>query len=675
MSFSILDKFKSLFMDQQPKDYHLWEEQRDVGKVSAKVQKGGEFLRELRGGSVIQPLMGFRKEIDQLQFTVLHMIPRWQQTEAGEVRKAIEGVRKQVEDISVRMADVHEQILKKSDSEQSDDQREQFDQAYVDIQGIRKTLRDELAALDDRKDLKIGEGSDFVDHGLKQGWVPDGEGKGGGTFQYQSEEEWENLKKRGVKQDLEPTAIPMKVVSEGANKVHLRDGQDLNKAQQRLGKERETSEKLRKDMNDTIKKRLKTDGPVAQGIVNNSDFAKKLAGLLKDPSIKPEDLLKDHPTGRINDKGEDIKEDGILKRIIGNIDGQGQFSKDDPTEVADGIEAISERIVKGDKLENEDANKIQQFISCFVDGLTEVNEKNKSAQDQFELLWPKLEKAFDLKEADKARLMERVQVYKKLAGGLADTEGSGKGTRKKFTREGKMTEGKNTIDDPEALIANDISGSMHSQFLAMEIAETLSGKMKDEKDNLIPPGFKSAGESVQIKEKDVLDARMIDALTMTAGGKHKGGKLDGKDRVMHTAYEMINGSQAITGLANKVSQATATEVMELLKDGKSFSQAMEEALPDEVFPWQLDSAATVNKRATSALEKASKEPVKQANTTADDPVFAAVKKLVDDVLWMATDLDGPSKDDVLKIREALEKKTEFTVALKDHFKQASFNWK
>ncbi len=115
--------------------------------------------------------------------------------------------------------------------------------------------------------------------------------------------------------------------------------------------------------------------------------------------------------------------------------------------------------------------------------------------------------------------------------------------------------------------------------------------------------------------------------------------------------------------------------MELLKDGKSFSQAMEEALPDQVFPWQLDSAATVNKRATSALEKASKEPVKQANTTADDPVFAAVKKLVDDVLWMATDLDGPSKDDVLKIREALEKKTEFTVALKDHFKQASFNWK
>ena len=263
MSFSILDKFKSLFMDEQPKDYHLWEEQRDVGKVSAKVQKGGEFLRELRGDSVIQPLMGFRKEIDQLQFTVLHMIPRWQQTEAGEVRKAIEGVRKQVEDISVRMADVHEQILKKSDSEQSDDQREQFDQAYVDIQGIRKTLRDELAALDDRKDLKIGEGSDFVDHGLKQGWVPDGEGKGGGTFQYQSEEEWENLKKRGVKQTLVGTQMQILLKDKkGDGKVHLQKGQDPVLGLQRLNTERETSRQLRGDMTDRVNKRLQQEGAV-----------------------------------------------------------------------------------------------------------------------------------------------------------------------------------------------------------------------------------------------------------------------------------------------------------------------------------------------------------------------------------------------------------------------------
>ncbi len=675
MSLSFLDKFKSLFMDQQPKDYHLWEEQRDVSKVSGKVEKGGEFLGELRGDSVTQPLMGFRKEIDQLQFTVLHMIPRWQQTEAGEVRKAIEGARKQVEDIAVRMADVHRDLIQQSgkqQNEKSNEQQEQFAESYSDLNGIRKTLTNELSALDKRKDLKIGEGSDLVDHGLKQGWVPDKDDPGKGTFQYLSDEEWENLKQRGVTQDL--VTKDMKVVSEDANKVHLRDGQDLVTGKQRLIKERETSQKLRGDMTGTINERLKTEGPVKEGIRNNVAMAKKLAGLLKDQSIKPGDLLKDHPTGRQNEKGEDIKEDGILKRIIGNIDGQGQFPKDDPTEVADGIEAISKRLEDDGELKGDDANKIQQFISCFVDGLTEVNEKNKSAQDQFELLWPKLEKAFGLKKEDKAKLMERVQVYKKLAGGLADTEGSGKGTRKKFTRDGKMTEGKNTIDDPEALIANDISGSMHSQFLAMEIAETLSGNAKDDLDQPIN-GFKSAGASVQIKNKDVLDARMIDALTMTAGGKHKGGKLDGKDRVMHTAYEMINGSQAITGLANKVSQATATTVMELLKGGKSFSQAMEEALPDEVFPWQLDSADTVNKRATSALEKASKEQVKEANTTAGDPVFAAVEKLVDDVLWMATDLDGPSKDDVLKIREALGKKTEFTVALKDHFKKASFNWK
>ncbi len=675
MSLSFLDKFKSLFMDQQPKDYHLWEEQRDVSKVSAKVQKGGEFLAELRGNSVIQPLMGFRKEIDQLEFTVLHMMARWQQTEAGEVRKAIEGARKQVADISERMADVHRDLLQQSgeqQNEESNEQVEQFAEAYDTLNKIKRTLSDELAALDKRKDLTIGEGSDFVDHGLKQGWVPDKDDPNKGTFQYLSDEEWENLKKRGVKQDL--VTKDMKVVSEDANKVHLRDGQDLATAKLRLGTERETSQKLRGDMTETINKRLEKEGPVKEGIQNNVALAKKLASLLKDPSINPGDLLKDHPTGRKNEKDEEIKEDGILKRIIGNIDGQGQFPKDDPTEVADGIEEISTRLTDDKKLKGDDANKIQQFISCFVDGLTEVNEKNKSAQDQFELLWPKMETAFGLKEEDKARLMERVQVYKKLAGGLADTEGSGKGTRKKFTREGMMTEGKNTIDDPEALIANDISGSMHSQFLAMELAETLSGNAKDELGQPIK-GFKSAGASVQIKDKDVLDARMIDALTMTAGGKHKGGKLDGKDRVMHTAYEMINGSQAITGLANKVSQATATKVMELLKDGKSFSQAMEEALPDEVFPWQLDSADTVNKRATSALEKASKEQVKEANTTAGDPVFAAVEKLVDDVLWMATDLAGPSKDDVMKIKEELGKKTPFTDAIKGHFKKATFNWK
>ncbi len=280
-------------------------------------------------------------------------------------------------------------------------------------------------------------------------------------------------------------------------------------------------------------------------MLNNVEMAKKLAGLLKDPSIKPGDLLKDHVTGRKNDKGEDIKEDGILKRIVGPIEGQGQFPNGDPDEVATGIEEISGRLDKDGKLGDGDANKIQQFISCFVDGLTEVNETNKSAQNQFELLWDKMEKAFGLQKEDKARLMERVQVYKKLAGGLADTEGSGKGTRKKLTRAGTMTGGDNTIADPEALIANDISGSMHSQFLAMEIAETLSGNAKDELGQPIK-GFKSAGASVQIKDKDVLDARMIDALTMTAGGK-----IGSQDVVMHTAYEMINGSQAITGLANK----------------------------------------------------------------------------------------------------------------------------
>lgn len=689
MGTSLWDKFLSVFTDLKPNDYHKWQEERDIDKVSKKVKIGGEELDEFRGKTVVQPLTAVRKKVDNLQFTVLHMIPRWQESEATEVRKSIGLVQKEIESLRKEVNSAKEEMSKKQKQKLTKEQEQQLKEVNFDIDGIDTTLKNERDALDKRKDLKVGDQSGFTNHGLKQGWVPSPDGDGKGSFQYQSDEEWEHLKERGVKQDLK--SEEMDKVSSGPpdtiKPVYFRKGKDvktdkerLETAKQRLETERKTSVKLREDMTGTFNNRLKTDGPVKQGVENNVKMATILSGLLTDEDIKPKDLL-DKFKFPLMDKKTNLQvidqntkepktyeEGGILNRIIGDTKGQGQFADKDPKAISEGIRGISERLKKG-KLEGDDANKIQQFISGFVDGLTEVNETNKTAQDQFDLLWGKMQAAFGLEKEDKAKLMERVDVYKKLAGGLSDTGMSGKAVRKNFTRNGKMTLDKNTIDDPDALIANDISGSMHSQFLAMEIAETLAGNAKDEFDQPIK-GFKEAGASVQIKNKDVLDARMLDALAMTAGGKTKDGK--GPDFVMHTAYEMINGVQAITGVAHKVTQETATEVMESLAKGESFSKAMEDALPNEIFPWQLEDAKTVNGRAKAALEAAEK---KKLTVTEGDPVQDAVQKLVEDILWMATDLDGPSESDITHIKEELDKGATLTAAIQGHFTKATFAWK
>ncbi len=656
MSLSLIDEFKSLFMEHKPKGELKWQEDRDLSQVDQKIKTGTEALEELRGDSIVSPLVDVRKKVDQLQLTVLHMIPRWNETEASKVKEAINLAKERVKDLKKEVTTAEGELSWKF--WRPEEQQKQLDEVNSDIDGIEETLDKQIVALEKRNDLKIGEGGDFTRHGLQEGWVP-GVGKDEGSFKNLSDEEWDNLKKRGVKQDLATGALEMDVLAKGPfGNTHVRKGQVVELANERLKIERDTSVTLRKDMNDRFNERLKQEGPVKEGILASAKMAGTLAELFNDKSINPDDFFK--KISRDDGKGSTLKEDGLLFRAIGGIEGQGQFTGNTPpSDIAKDFKGITEKlfdnkgelikevndkgeITKEAEFDDGAANKIQQFISAFVDGLTTVNEGNKAAQDQYDLLWPKLEKAFGLSKEDKFKLMDRVDVYKKLANGLADTGDSGKGARKGLTRKGQMPVDKNnTIEDPEAIISGDISGSMHSQFLAMELAETLSGKAKDEFGQPIK-GIQSAGASVQIKNKDVLDSRMLDALSITAGGKmvHEG---EEKDFVMHSAYEMINGSQAITGVANKVTQKTATKVMELLKDGKSFSQAMEEALPNEVFPWQLQDAKAVNDRAAGALKEAE-------DTKEDEQVSAAVDKLVQDIMWMSVELSQVRKEDRRRMR-------------------------
>jgi len=208
---------------------------------------------------------------------------------------------------------------------------------------------------------------------------------------------------------------------------------------------------------------------------------------------------------------------------------------------------------------------VMQFIGCFVDGLTEVTEGKKTAKEQFDELWPQFRLGDDRKE----KLLKRVEGYKQLAGAASDTL-SGKSARKGDTRKGFMSDDPRKQLESTALIRNDLSGSMHSSLMAQEIAEGLFGDGE----------IKEMGAPVVLTDKNLVNARATDALALTAGGKE-----GEEDTVYHTAFEMINGMQGITG-APPVSQAMATEIMDLMAHGSSFTDAMELHYPGVDFPWQ-----------------------------------------------------------------------------------------
>lgn len=456
----------------------------------------------------------------------------------------------------------------------------------------------------------------YVTNGeLIEGWNPMNQ-----KWEFNSKEEWDHIENRkGEKMkpektkmqqlngmDLSKLEVP-ELDSEGAStgrtktvdmgnftlphndekpregKVHVQKknmefGDGLE--EQELVVERFALKDMRGKLTDTVNKRFdKNDKNYSetakQAMVNHCDMAEKLAGLLSpDDKFDPSDLFKEF---QVDDgKGGKKKEGGLLARIIGSTEGQGGFAKSPkgelptPETVKNAIIESAKRLKKGEGT-GDDANKITQFIAAFVDGLTEVNEGSATGNKQFEAIGNKFEDAFDLKRGDKKKLLERVKGYKKLAGGMSDTE-SGKGARKGVTRDGFMTDDpRYDIKEKDALIKGDISGSMHSQLLAQELSSTLSNNKGSK--------IKDPGESVQLVDKGLLNARAYDALLLTAGGKDDKG-----DSVFHTAFEMINGMQKITGCP-KVTQKQSMEIMVMLRRGMTFTTAMEETFPDEKLPW------------------------------------------------------------------------------------------
>lgn len=379
---------------------------------------------------------------------------------------------------------------------------------------------------------------------------------------------------------------PMTKVESGKSSVSILNNKWKGGAEARLHIEREATKKIRKNLTANLNSR---EGLAKEGVKKNSAMAKSLTT-----------LLNAHP--------ELVESDGLLSRIAGSIEGQGQHAIKKPKvalmdgktppeqvkndkgelqfkEVVDTVDvglavgrvtAAAERLSNGTG-QDDDANIVMQFIGCFVDGLTEVTEGKPKAKQQFDLVWEDFAKAFKLnKDTDKDKLLNRIKGYKEIAGGVADTL-SGKGTRKNDTR-GTNTDNqvrmpndpRFKIDDENALIKNDISGSMHSSVMAQELAESLA-----------PGGsIKGEGDSVLVKDKRLLDARVIDALALTAGGKN-----GDSDLVMHTAFEMINGIQAITGLP-PISQVLATEIMDRMDKGQSFTDAVEPFFHDKELPWK-----------------------------------------------------------------------------------------
>jgi hypothetical protein len=343
--------------------------------------------------------------------------------------------------------------------------------------------------------------------------------------------------------------------------IQAHDNQFIGTYETHIRWERESTQGMRSGMTDNVNKR---EGKAKAGVANNCDMADKIAGVI---GANPELLAKG----------------GLLTRIAGKVEGQGQhdvntenLDEGSVTKVIEDITGASKRLKEG-KGEEGDANKIMQLIGCFTDGLTEVleyqngDQSKKKAAEQFEKAWPSLRDAFGLEDGDKEKLLKRVEGYKEIAGGVADTI-SGKGTRKGKTRFGEMPDDpRYKISDEDALIKNDISGSMHSSLLAQELSESLVGGKP----------IKGKGDPVVVTDKGLLDARAFDALALTAGGLDRG---TDKDFVMHTAYEMINGMRAITG-GPEVDEAGASYIIRQMGKGASFTDAMEDLFKPEQLPW------------------------------------------------------------------------------------------
>jgi len=580
MSMTI-ESFKALFAKFKPSDEGEWERNEDISALKEEVELRATRLKEIRGDELYQgnkALADILEEVDEMTLALTELESRWEKMNSSLVKGALKDVGKSIYELKQKFAGARP---KEEVATQGDNDLCLFIES--DFENLDSIYQRAKKALDDRKVEETGELTGNSKGELVEGWNGITE-----RYEYKHPDEWARLVDRD-KLDLDSLfdenyeTNRRTKMTELDSKVHVL--KDDGQSKERLEIERKATALMRAGLTDNVKHRT---GKAQEDVKNNSEMAQKLVALLE----KNPDLLDT---------------DGLLSRIVGPIVGQGQFNipnndwdkeknpqlkkqmQDEQNEtnrkqagvVITSITEASKRLKAG-KGEGEDANKITQFISCFVDGLTEVTEGKKKPIEQLDKIWPLFRDTFGLEDDDKGKLLRRVQGYKEIAGGVSDTL-SGKGTRKGDTRDGYMpTDVDYKIEDEDALIKGDISGSMHSCLLAQELSESLLGR-EEEKENgekvVVKPGLKQRGESVLVKDKNLLDARALDALALTAGGK-----IGNNDLVLHTAYEMINGMRAISGTP-KVSQSQATTVMKAMLEGNTFTNAMESIFPKEKLPW------------------------------------------------------------------------------------------
>lgn len=586
MSLSQIESFKHLFMAFQPKGEQQSDVEEGIQALKDEIDLRNGWVEQIRGeeayGKVADGSLGeVRQKVDGMFFAWPQLEYRWSEMSSPKVKGALDAVGKTIEDLKEKFGTAS--LVPSDEHEANATEGELRQMLEFDLGQLETMHKKAMDALEERKSKKMGERTPYSKGELVQGWNATTE-----TFEYHHPDEWKRLIAReGSEKPSNDTSTKMvnlkeqtgsftttKVIDDKTGKekivfgkkkaedtgVFLKQHENsfVGTSELRLRWERQATEEIRAGLTENVKKR---EGEAKKGVENNCKMAQGLTGLLKgNPDL--------------------LKKDGLFCRIVGNISGQGQHNVDkvnpDPEVVITNINGASERLAKGEGKPG-DANMVMQFIGCFVDGLTEVIEANQGdttkelAKKQFDQVWPGFRDAFKLTDDDKGKLLRRVEGYKEIAGGVADTL-SGKGSRKNQTRKGLMPNDPNyQIEDEDALIKNDISGSMHSQLLAQELSESLLGGK----------GLKDTGDPVLVKDKDVLNARALDALALTAGGK-----IDGKTEfIMHTAYEMINGIRAITGLP-AIDEMGASHAMRLMRRGASFTEAMEAVFRPDQLPWQ-----------------------------------------------------------------------------------------
>jgi hypothetical protein len=640
MSLSQIDTFKQLFIEFQPGGEGELERKAGIQALQETLEIGASRVKQIRGPNAYGEngggsLADVRDEVDGMLFAWPQLEWRWGEMESPKVKGALDQVGSTIAGLKNKAATakfkgttsesnatalrgilqfdveqlerMHQEAVKQLEARKSKKTGDRTIYSKEVGQGgdkklliqawNSKTESNEWHTEEEWKELKDKSGefnklTTETDGLLIKGWNANTK-----KDEWHSKEEWQHLDDRlRVPTPTKETSSEMIKLKEvtGTFKMKTDDGKPnteprkeketvtpfgtvlLQKTEnQFVGAfevynkwERNASQNMRKNLSESLNKRVKGDNPVLKkGVENNCDMASKLAGLLKPDKDQPE-----------FDPVALFQKNGLLTRTVGTTVNQGGFAKEqgkttpNPETVMKEIFEAAENLKNGNGKEG-DANKITQFIAAFIDGITEVNEGNEIAAKQLDMLWKRFAAAFGLDDNDKKKLLDRVEGYKEIAGGHADTI-SGKGGRKKQTRAGLMPNDPNyKIDEEDALIGGDISGSMQSQLLAQELAESLMGGESGKK-------IKGRGDPIQITDKALLNARVLDALALTAGGKND----EQGDVVFHTGWEMINGMRGITG-APEIDQMSATAVMISMGRGTSYTDAMEAVLPRSKIPW------------------------------------------------------------------------------------------